>query len=232
MLVVFFRALILYMLIIVCLRLMGKRQLGELQPSELVITILISNIASLPIEDTGIPMILGAIPVLALVCFEIIISSISLKSKWFRSIISGNPIVIINNGELIQDQLKNLRFTIDDLMAALRENNIYDIRDVQYAIVETTGKVSVLQKYDAQTVTNRDMKLKGNDPAPATVVISDGKIIKSALQSIGLTEDWVLSISKANATSIEDIFIMTVNHKNDYYIIKKQKTKRLRRSNE
>lgn len=223
MLVVFFRALILYILIMVCLRLMGKRQLGELQPSELVITILISNIASLPIEDTGIPMILGAIPVLALVSFEIIISNLSLKSKWFRGFISGSPIVIISNGVLDQNQLRKLRFSIDDLMEALRQSNIFDIRDVQYAIVETTGKVSVLQKYEAQTVTNKDLDLSCQDPAPATVVISDGKIVKSALQIIDVSEEWVNSIAQKNKTSIQDIFIMTVNHKNDYYIIEKQK---------
>ncbi|WMJ23497.1 DUF421 domain-containing protein [Paludicola sp. MB14-C6] len=223
MLVVFFRALILYILIMVCLRLMGKRQLGELQPSELVITILISNIASLPIEDTGIPMILGAIPVLALVSFEIIISNLSLKSKWFRGFISGSPIVIISNGVLDQNQLRKLRFSIDDLMEALRQSNIFDLRDVQFAIVETTGKVSVLQKYESQPVTNKDLKLKSQDPAPATVVISDGEIVKAVLPFINITEDWVKSIAAANATSVKDIFIMTVNNRNDYYIIPKQK---------
>ena len=115
MLVVFLRAAFLYVLVTFSLRLMGKRQLGELQPTELVITILISNIASLPIEDANIPMVLGAIPVLVLVAFELVVSNISLQSKGFRSMVSGKPVIVIQNGQLDQRKLRKLRFSIDDL---------------------------------------------------------------------------------------------------------------------
>lgn len=222
-LVVFLRALILYILIMFSLRLMGKRQLGELQPSELVITILISNIASLPIEDSNIPMILGAIPVLALVGFELIISNISLQSKGFRSFISGKPLIIISDGKIDQSQLRKLRFSIDDLMESLRQNNIFDIRDVCYAIVETNGKVSILQKYGSQPVTPKMLKLNGTQENPPVVIISDGKLVKPALQSCNLSEEWVNDTIKMNNYKISDIFIMTTDTAKNYYIVKKER---------
>ena len=168
--IVFIRAILLYLLIIFCLRLMGKRQLGELQPSELVITILISNIASLPIEDNSIPMIMGVVPIVVLVGFELIISGISLHSRRFRTLVSGKPVVLIQNGQIDQSAMKQLRFSIDDLMETLRGKSVFDLRDVQYAIVETTGQVNILQKYKAQTVTARMLDLKGSDADPPTVV--------------------------------------------------------------
>lgn len=223
MLVVFFRALILYLLIMFALRLMGKRQLGELQPSELVITILISNIASLPIEDSNIPMLLGAIPVLALVGFELIVSNISLQSKKFRSFISGKPIIVISDGKIDQKQLRTLRFSIDDLMESLRQNNIFDIRDVCYAIVETNGKVSILQKYEAQTVTTKMLRLKGTQDNPPVVVISDGELIQTALQFCNLTEEWVYQTIQSHHYKLKDVFIMTTDSSKDYYIVKKER---------
>lgn len=221
MLVVFFRAIILYGLIMFCIRLMGKRQLGELQPSELVITILISNIASLPIEDTGIPLILGAIPVLILVSCEIIVSNISLKCKRFRSFVSGTPVVVVNDGILDQRQLRKIRFSIDDLMESLRQAGIFDIRDVEYAIVETTGKVSVLQKFHAQTVTPEMLKLTGEKAIPPMVVVSDGELIMSAVEVCNVTETWVLETIASQGCTKKQVFLMTCTPSKDYYIVKK-----------
>ena len=222
MLVALFRAMLLYALVMFSLRLMGKRQLGELQPAELVITILISNIASLPIEDTNIPMALGMIPVLVLVAFEILVSNISLQSKRFRSFISGKPIVVIHDGKVDQKELRKLRFSIDDLMESLRQNNIFDIRDVEYAVVETNGQVSVLQKFNAQTVTPKMLKLTGKDKTPPAVVISDGQLIKSALAAYELSEEWVMSILAARQKELADIFLMTTDKSGDYYIVEKE----------
>lgn len=221
MLVVLFRAAILYGLIMFCIRLMGKRQLGELQPSELVITILISNIASLPIEDTGIPLILGAIPVLVLVSCEIIISNVSLKCKRFRSFVSGTPVVVINDGTLDQLQLRKIRFSIDDLMESLRQAGVFDIRDVEYAIVETTGKVSILQKFHAQTVTPEMLKLTGEKAIPPMVVISDGELIKSAVTACNVTEEWVRETVHQQGYTQKQVFLMTCTPDKDYYIVKK-----------
>ncbi len=221
MLIVFIRAILLYLLVIFALRIMGKRQLGELQPTELVITILISNIASLPIEDTSIPMVTGAIPILVLVAFELYISNISLKSRSFRKFISGSPVIVVANGVINQKALHELRFSIDDLMESLREQSIFDIRDVSYAVVETTGGVSVLQKFDAQTVTPQMLKLKGGDTTPPVVIISDGKIVKDALSQYEIPETWLKATLKKEKQSLNSIFLMTANKQLQYYIVPK-----------
>lgn len=221
MFVVFFRAIFLYILIMFSIRLMGKRQLGELQPSELVITILVSNVASLPIEDTNIPMILGIIPVLVLVSFDILISNISLKSKSFRSFISGSPIIVIHDGEIDQKQLRKLRFSIDDLMESLRQSSVFDVTDVEYAIVETTGKVSVLQKFDAQSVTPKMLKLDGESKSPPVVIISDGKVIESALTAYSIKKDWMMQIIAMRRCSLKKIFLMTCDMDLNYHIVEK-----------
>lgn len=222
MLVVFFRAVLLYALVSFSLRLMGKRQLGELQPTELVITILISNIASLPIEDGNIPMILGMIPVLTLVSFEIIVSNVSLRSRRFRAVVSGRPAVVVREGRIDQKELHRLRFSIDDLMESLRQQGIFDIQDVEYAIVETTGKISVLQKFAAQTVTPRMLHIQGKDKSPPVVAVSDGQIVKSALQSCGLDEAWLTRRLEKEGRALSEIFLMTVDQEENTCIILKE----------
>ena len=223
MIVVFFRTVLLYLLIIISLRLMGKRQLGELQPSELVVTILISNIASLPIEDTNIPLLAGAVPILTLVSFEIIISAISLKSIKFRNFISGNTKVIIKDGQIDQTAMRELRFSVDDLMEELRGKDVFDVRDVQVAIVETSGTVSLYLKPDKQPVTAEQMNIKTQNASPPVVVVSDGDIIKQGLAFCGVDCKWLDSYLKRNKYKLDEIFIMTLDSSKSAYIIPKQK---------
>lgn len=222
MFVVMFRAILLYALIILALRLMGKRQLGELQPSELVITILVSNIASIPIEDSSLPMALSVIPILTLVVFEVGLTTFSLKNKRFRTLLSGNPMIIIENGTVSQKAMKKLRYTIDDLMEALRAKDIFNIEDVHYAIVETNGQISVLLKHPAQTVTAEMLELKGKDPAVPNVVVSDGRIIHEALHKCKLGLGWLERTVKENNFCVRDIFLMTADDEANYYIIPRQ----------
>ena len=222
MLVVFLRAAFLYVLVTFSLRLMGKRQLGELQPTELVITILISNIASLPIEDANIPMVLGAIPVLVLVAFELVVSNISLQSKGFRSMVSGKPVIVIQNGQLDQRKLRKLRFSIDDLMESLRQQGIFVLEEGQYAIVETTGKVSVLPKFSAQTVTPEMLRLQGKDPAPPVVVISDGQILQSSMRDYNISPEWLESILEKRKIPLKKVFLLTIDQNRSYRLSPKQ----------
>ncbi len=140
------RAIILYILVIFSVRLMGKRQLGELQPSELVITILVSNIATLPLEDTDIPLIIGITPILALVCFEVLMSWVTLRFPSMKKIISGRPKIVVRGGKPDDHALRELRLSMDDLKAALRSKDVFDFADVQYAIIETNGSISVLKE--------------------------------------------------------------------------------------
>lgn len=202
---------------------MGKRQIGELQPSELVITILVSNIATLPLEDLNIPLIMGILPILSLVCFEVIMSWISLKSKSIRRIVSGSPKIIIRDGVLDQKVLKDLRFSVDDLMTALRGNNIFDIADVQFAVVETNGGVSVYEKYAQRNVKNTDLNLADDSSDPPVIIISDGKLIPQGLDESGLERQWLYDLTKRKHIGISDIFLLTADKKGKYTLIKKEK---------
>ena len=222
---IFFKTIILYALIIVGLRLMGKRQLGELQPSEFVVTILISNIATLPIEDVDIPLLTGILAILTLVSCEVIMCTVALKSKRARKILSGSPKIVIRDGVIDQRQLRDLRFSIDDLMEQLRQNNVFDIADVAFAIVETTGKVSVYQKFEARNVTAEMLNLPsdGQESAPPVVMISDGQLIEEALRYCNLRHEWLEKTLGDQKVRLEDIFLMTCNRQANYHIIKKEK---------
>ena len=220
--IVFIRAIILYIIVIFSVRLMGKRQIGELQPSELVITILVSNIATLPLEDLNIPLVMGILPILSLVCFEVLMSWLSLKSRKLRHIVSGSPKVIIRDGVLDQSVLKELRFSVDDLMTALRSNNIFDISEVQYAVVETNGSVSVYEKFTQRAATNASLGLEGHTCDPPVIVISDGQIIPHGLEEACLTRQWVYDILNRKHLDVNDVFLLTADQSGRYNLIKKR----------
>ncbi|MDE6780698.1 MAG: DUF421 domain-containing protein [Ruminococcus sp.] len=219
--IVLIRSLILYILVIFSVRLMGKRQLGELQPSELVITILISNIATLPLEDTDIPLSLGVTPILALVCFEVLVSWFNLIFPKFRKMISGSPKIIIRDGRTDPEVLKELRFSVDDLMMSLREKDVFDIEDVQFAIVETTGNISVMKKQTVDTPTRDDLQLKTKNYDPPQVIVSDGKIIPQAAKTMGIDGSIEKIIRPVNL-KIQDIFLMTGDIQGNFFIVDKK----------
>lgn len=224
MLIVLLRALILYILVIFSVRLMGKRQLGELQPSELVITILVSNIATLPLEDINIPLMVGITPILALVCFEVIVSWLTLKHIGLRKIISGHPKIIISNGKIDPKVMRDLRFSIDDLMTALRGNGVFRLEEVQFAIVETTGSISVMKKPGSESVSRDDLNLDTKDSDPPHVVISDGKISERAMNSISMKFSDLEKILKKEKLRPDDILIMTADCLGNYCIAEKKET--------
>ncbi len=223
--IVFIRALILYIIVIFSVRLMGKRQIGELQPSELVITILVSNIATLPLEDLNIPLVMGILPILSLVCFEVIMSWLSLKSKCLRHAVSGSPKVIIRDGVLDQKVMEDLRFSVDDLMTALRGNSVFDIADVQFAIVETNGSVSVYEKYAQRNVKNTDLNLTGTSMDPPVIIVSDGKLITQGLNETGLKKQWVYDLIERKHMELSDIFLLTADKNGTYNLIKRSSGK-------
>lgn len=223
--VVFIRAVILYCVLIFSVRLMGKRQIGELQPSELAITILISNIATLPVEDLSIPLVTGLLPVLTLVCLDVLMSWLSVKSKKMRGLVSGEPVIIISDGKVDQQKLYNLRFTTDDLMEAIRSQGIFDLAEVQFAVVETTGKISVYPKFKNRPVTNEDMNIKNASNDPPAMVVQDGKVMESSLKRLGLGRQWLDKILSENDIHETDIFIMTAETAGKYRIIKKELSK-------
>lgn len=186
--------------------------MGELQPSELVTTIMVSNIATLALEDASTPMLMGVIPILMIVSLDVIMSGVLLKSTKIRKAFSGTARVIISDGVIDQKEMKNLRYTIDDLTEAMREQGIFDISQVQYAIVETTGKINFFQK--EQPAQN-----------PPEVIIHDGEINKDGLYRTNLGKGWVKSILKENKTEIKKVFFMSADRNGAYFLINKEDLK-------
>ena len=215
---VMIRAVILYILIIFAVRLMGKRQLGELQPSELVVTILVSNIATLPLEDTDIPLVVGVTPILILVSFEVVMSRLSLSFPFVRKLVSGSPKIVIRGGRLDPDVVKELRFSVYDLMAALRGKDVFDISEVQYAIVETTGSLSVMKKQTEDDPTRSDMGLAPEDCDPPQIIVADGDILCAAADSVGMTEKKIKAVLKSCGAELPQVFIMTADENGSCYI--------------
>lgn len=222
MFVTLIRTVILYVVAVASLRVMGKRQIGELQPSDLVVTLLISQIISIPIQDTDIPLVNTIIPIFLLVGFEILTSVLNMKSIKFRSFMQGNPVMIINDGNLNQKLLKDLRFTIDDLLEALRQKDIFDISQVQYAIVETNGQVSVLLKAEYDTVTRDDLRLEPDPQGFKCTVVIDGKIVEQDFKICNMNKNKVKQIAESNKLRIKDIMLMTVDAAGNNTIIRKE----------
>lgn len=221
MLIVFARAVILYVAIIASVRIMGKRQIGELQPSELVITILISEIAAIPINDNGIPLVNSFIPLLVLVSLEIITSCVSIKSRKFRNVMQGNSIIIIKDGVIDQVQIKRLRFSVDDIMEELRKKNVFDINEVQYAIVETDGSISIMFKPNKRPVTSGMLDIKVDDTGIPFIIVDDGNIVESHFKDLNTDKVKVYNLINGNNISLDNILIMTLDKAGNVNIIKK-----------
>ncbi len=202
---------------------MGKRQLGELQPSEFVIAILISNIATLSIEDTDVPLIGAVVPIITLMSAEVILSYVTLKSGKAQVLVTGNPVFIIRNGNIDQKSMRDLRFSIEDLMSQLRINGVFDIEDVAFAIVETNGQLTVYQKPENQPLTQKALfDPKSVSKAPPMVLISDGILSPDTLHTCGLKERWLINVLEKENISQNEIFLMTCDPSAKYYIVKKE----------
>ncbi len=212
------RTVFLYITVIFAIRLMGKRQIGDLQPSELVITILISEIAAIPIQDLNQPVLTGVVAVLTLAFLEIAVSVIAMKSISLRRLLYGDSAIIVKNGEIDQKMLKKLRVTGPDLLEVLRNQEIFDIKEVLYAILETNGQISVMLKPEYMPVTNGNEK----QTSLPCLVISDGKILKNAVKSLNLSNAEIKARVAKSGLNIKDVFIMTLDSENSMSIIKRK----------
>lgn len=225
MLVTLSRAFILYILIIACMRIMGKRQLGELQPTELVITILLSEIAAIPMQDNALPLGNSIVAVLLLVALEVINSVVVLKVPGVRSLLQGNSLVVIRDGVIDQKQMKRLRFTMDDLFDQLRQKDVFDISDVRYAIVETNGQLSVMLKPEKENVTAEMADLPNETKGLLCMVINDGKFLKRSFKESDMDEEKIYSILEKEKTALEEVLFMVADKEGNYTIVKKDECK-------
>ena len=218
------RTLVLYLVIVLGVRLMGKRHLGELQPTELVVTILISNIATLPIEEVNVPILAGILPILLLVCFEVVVSFFSMKSRRVRRLFSGNPVPVIRDGKIDQKSLSNLRYSTDDLMEELRQNGIFDPSEVSYAVVETNGQLSIYPRFSARALTPQMVGLPspGEDPLPPQVLVSGGQVYDETLHLCGHDRQWLDNQLAQRGFSLEDIFLLTGSRSGSLCLVPKE----------
>lgn len=217
------RTVILYFIVTVGIRVMGKRQIGDLQPNELVVTLLISEIAAIPLQDTSQPIINGVIAIFMLVILEIVISVLAMKSIFIRKLISGKSVVVIKNGVLDQKAMKKVRITVLDLIELLRGQNVFDIGTVQFAVLEVNGNLSVLLKTGERTPTNKDLEIKPQKDGIQIPVISDGKLLSESLKALNIDEE-VIS-KKLLGKRVEDVFLMTIDRYQNHNIIIKEEQK-------
>ncbi|MCM0646834.1 DUF421 domain-containing protein [Clostridium swellfunianum] len=218
MFIVMLRTIILYFIVVITMRIMGKRQIGEMQPFELVIAIMVSELASLPMQDTRIPLVHGVIPIVTLLFLQAVISMAELKSEVARTIFSGKPSIIIKDGTIDIKQLKYDRFNINDLFEELRLQGYYNIEDIQYAILETSGQLSVIPKTELEPVTRQDMKIKTTqDLLPVTLVL-DGKINHHNLKVVDKNTSWLSSqLKQNNIASVDKVFIALIDSKGKFF---------------
>lgn len=225
MLEILLRCIAVYFILIISVRLMGKREIGQLQPGDLVITILISNIAMLPIERTDISFFSTAPAIVLMVALEMLMSFLTLKLSKLRHLVHGNSLLVINDGKIDQKILKKMRLTVDDLVEGLRLKDVFDISEVEYAYVETNGQLSVKLKDEKSPPKAEMLKLKTEDKGIPFVLISDGRLITESLAACNLTEEKLYEIIKSRHLEREDILILAADRKGVTYIAKKRRMK-------
>lgn len=226
MLVALVRTIILYILIVLALRLMGKRQIGQLQPSELVVAMMLSELASIPMENVGTPLMNGVIPILTLIIAETSFSFLTLKSRRIRKMISGAPTILIEKGQVLEKELERLRFNIDDLLEELRTSGYANILDVEYAIIESNGNLSVIPKSNKRPVTPEDLSIAAPYEGIPFLLIADGKLNEKAMQKAGITIEWLLQkLNEYDIHDIDTVFIATVDSAGKLFVQKKYNKK-------
>lgn len=216
------RAVIIYITVITAMRIMGKRQIGELKPHELVITVLVSQVASIPLEDNSMPLANMFVPILIFVSFEIIVSVISMKSLNFRNLIQGRPMFVIRNGKIDEKQMKRLRFTIDDLIDAIRQKDVFDISTVQDVVIETNGSISVLQKAEEAPVTPKQLKLSVDENSTPIAVVIDGKPVTEYFSTEKIKNSKIELVVNNENKDIKDIMLLTIDEDGNTYLIPKR----------
>lgn len=211
--IVFFRTLILYFLVVLVMRLMGKRQIGELQPFELVVAIMISELAAVPMADTEIPLLDGIIPILTLLLAQVTLAYLTLKSDKARAVICGRPSILIEKGTIIENELRRLRININDLLEQLRVKNFTNIAEVDYAILETNGQMSVIPKGNSRPIITKDLGINAPNPGLPLTLVIDGTIIAHNLKYFNLTKKELLhKLQEQGVTNLKELFFASIDN--------------------
>ena len=224
MLTIIVRAIVIYILVLFVFRLMGKRQIGQMQPFELVLTLIIADLATIPMAELSVPVLHGIVPLLTLVVVHYFLTLISRNSTKFSNFISGKPVIVINPKGIDEKALRSLNITIDDLFEAIRGAGYFNLEEVQYAIMETNGTVNVLPKSDFSPVVNKDLKLKLEENSIPVTLVSEGKIMKDNISLAGVDQNFIEKfMKKAGIEKISKILLLTLNKSGTVYIQEKNK---------
>jgi len=216
------RTLILYLVIIVGIRMMGKHQVGELEPSELVLSLIIADLAAVPMQDYGIPLITGLLPILALLCLTMIFSILTMKSVTFRTLLCGRPSIIIRNGLVDQREMARNRLTVDELLEELRTKGYLDPSAVKYAVLETNGQLSILPFADQKPPTAKQLDVEVAECSLPLVLISDGKLLEHNLAALGRDRTWLnKQLTRRNCRDIRRVFLLLADDAGQFYLVRK-----------
>jgi uncharacterized membrane protein YcaP (DUF421 family) len=216
------RTIILYLLIILGIRLMGKRQVGELEPSELVLSLIIADLASVPMQDFGIPLLTGVVPILTLLSLTMILSVLTMKSVRFRALLCGRPSIVIRDGLLDQAEMARNRLTVDELLEELRGKGYTDLSAVKYAILETNGQLSVLPYANQKPPTAQQMQVSVTEGGLPLVIVSDGHLLERNLRALGRDRAWLEKrLRERNCPSLDSVFLLLVDQAGAIYLARK-----------
>ncbi len=211
MLLSYIRSIFLYLILIATIRLLGKRQIGQMEPSEFVVTMLVANLASIPMQDGGIPLFSGVVPILTVLAFELLLSALSLRSLWLRKLLCGKPVILIENGRILRENLKKTRVTLDELSGHLREKDVLDPRAVQYAILETNGNLSVFPYPKERPASAKEAGISVAKQYLPITIISDGRILPDNLSLSGKDSGWLQRVLAGYHTTVADTWLLTVD---------------------
>ena len=225
MLIAYIRSILLYLILIVSVRLMGKRQIGEMEPSEFVVTMLLANLASIPMQDVGTPLLSGVVPILTVLALELMLSVLSMRSVRLRRLFCGKPEILLENGVIDQAALRRSRITADELSELLRQQGVTDLKTVQYAILETNGNLSVLPLPRFVPASAQDAGVPVPVRSLPVTLISDGRLVTDNLPEAGVTEAWVQDYLRAAKLEQKEVFLLTREPTGAVYLAKKEKAR-------
>lgn len=210
--IIFVRTVILYFAILISMRIMGKRQLGEMEISEFIVAALIADLAATPLQDIGIPLLNGLVPIIIMFCFEIIIAGLNMRSVKLRKLTYGRPEIIIRDGRIIREAMHKNRFTLDELMQELRAQGLTDTAQVEYAVLETNGQLSIILKSGNQPATASQMGVDADDVSYAHIIINEGRILDNNLKLLGRDRRWLANeLKRQNLRSADEVYILTLS---------------------
>ena len=207
----YIRTILLYLLLIAVVRLMGKRQIGQMEPAEFVVTMLVANLAAIPMQDGGIPLYSGLIPIVTVLGVELVLSALSMKSVRLRKLLCGKPVILVENGNILQKNLRKTRITLDELTGHLREKDVLDLQSVQYAILETNGNLSVFPYPKEKPASAKEAGVQVKRQYLPVTIISDGEIIPENLAKAGKNTAWMRRILLERQATVEDTWLLTVD---------------------